>query len=284
MPGQIKEQLERLTDLADYKLASTLIWHMQFLAFCMSNWRGYINYLDAEVRDISDATTFTTLNGSAAHEFSIDFSTCQRLGWLRNKLEKSLDILRSYGPIENAILAHLDDLELENVIQPTGRRHLANVIHEQLLIANCHERKVQTLLKSCDFAAQMMFQLLGLRNDDRIHKNGFALQELARSASLETQSMAYLSLDACANSRGTRILGFITLAYAPAAIVAGIFSSNLIEVSTENENRLVVRQEMWIFTALAIVLGFLTVVGGWYLEKRQKQHLLQEQKIKPGHE
>lgn len=171
MPGQIKEQLERLTDLADYKLASTLIWHMQFLAFCMSNWRGYINYLDAEVRDIvwqhfhsqyswlillqSDATTFTTLNGSAAHEFSIDFSTCQRLGWLRNKLERSLDILRSYGPIENAILAHLDDLELENVIQPTGRRHLANVIHEQLLIANCHERKVQTLLKSCDFAAQM---------------------------------------------------------------------------------------------------------------------------------
>lgn len=65
-----------------------------------------------------------------------------------------------------------------------------------------------------------MFQLLGLRNDDRIHKNGFALQELARSASVETQSMAYLSLDACANSRGTRILGFITLAYAPAAIVA----------------------------------------------------------------
>jgi len=64
------------------------------------------------------------------------------------------------------------------------------------------------------------------------------------------------------------------MAYAPAAVIAAIFSSNLIEFNTRNgQKSLMVHKEMWIFVLATGALTLITVGVSWYFERRQNQIL-----------
>jgi hypothetical protein len=82
----------------------------------------------------------------------------QKLGGLYTKLGKCFEILESYESIAKLLGSHAQKLEANQCLETSDRLSLENILHAQLFIVQGHKRKVQMLLKSCDFAAQMVVQ------------------------------------------------------------------------------------------------------------------------------
>lgn len=186
--------------------------------------------------------TFIRLNRGGRADYDLDFSSCQKLGGLRQKLERSIDIIRSYDGVARTLRDVSGDLYQKDRMTKGKYDYMENTLKEQLFIAKGHERKLQIVLRSCDFSVQMvsdildfaiwkvgasltwmilqLFQLLSLRNDMVTHENGSFLKEMIGNSTVETKTIAWLSRQTCADARGTKITTLISMAYAPAAVIA----------------------------------------------------------------
>jgi hypothetical protein len=75
---------------------------------------------------------------------------------LRAMLERSFDIICSYRSIINKILSVSKLLHKDRIITAGDHGYFCNALREQLVIAESHQRKLQTLQSSAEFSSHIV--------------------------------------------------------------------------------------------------------------------------------
>ena len=110
------------------------------------------------------AISFVRLVSDCRADYRLDFSSAQKLGFLRRKLERSTIILRSYEQLANTLLRTSTFIYEQRQHDNNKRAYFEDSLKEQLSIAKGHRFKIQTLLTSCDAAASMVSARAQLMN------------------------------------------------------------------------------------------------------------------------
>jgi hypothetical protein len=102
------------------------------------------------------AASYIRLVNDGRADYQLDFSSAQKLGFLRRKLERSTIILRSYERLANTLLRMSALLYDQRQNDKNEQTHFKDSLKEQLSIVKGHGFKIQTLLTSCDAAVSMV--------------------------------------------------------------------------------------------------------------------------------
>lgn len=113
----------------------------------------------------SDAVTFSKLKACGDLDFSINFKTSQRLGWLRAQLEHALHILSSYASIMNGFRAYSQDLQENHALPLADFESIKYFVQEQEEAIQCHTSKVRMLLVTYDFMAQTVREVVSVPSE-----------------------------------------------------------------------------------------------------------------------
>jgi hypothetical protein len=274
LPQALKNHIEEIFRLSKDKNTGQELWHLCFLKFCVGKWRKYINHLEGRLQKIMKAVSYVRLVSDGRADYHLDFSSAQKLGFLRRKLERSMIILRSYERLANTLLRTSTFLYEQREHDNNKRAYFEDSLKGQLSIAKGHRLKIQTLLTSCDAAASMLMHFLSLRNDGVLFENNKNLHNTIEISRQNTETIAWLSQQSSGDAHGTKITTMISMAYAPAALIAAIFSSDLIEIGSIGGNNIfTVRKEFWIFIVLVMALTMVTLGANWFLERQQGRRL-----------
>ncbi|KAL2831516.1 hypothetical protein BDW59DRAFT_157942 [Aspergillus cavernicola] len=220
----------------------SIIWHAFFLKYCVTTWRGYINFLDQCLREVCTAVTLAQIQGKHATDFDISFPTCQKLTDLRLRILEASDILDSYRIIANKILDVAGDLHHCGRLQDQQYRDMRGVVKDQMSSTRCHSRKLNTLASQAESGIQIVHTpnidflftfrssisntiskisyFMRLRNDALVQERTGSLNAALDSALSETKLIAQINEKTYSQAQKTGITSLLTLAYTPAGIIA----------------------------------------------------------------
>lgn len=149
-----------------------IFWHAYLMGAVLWNWRHYINFLEdhyqkvvstsfpfiSKLRFISSAksktVTLSRYGDQDRPDAALELLTSQPLRSVQTKLQRSLCILQSYSSISNGIEVHIRELNRRQQIRDEEAQLVSMALRQQMDIAVGHIRRLEGLLKSCDFTAQ----------------------------------------------------------------------------------------------------------------------------------
>ena len=103
--------------------------------------------------------------------FALDLLSSQRLRFVHMKLQRSLCILSSYSDIAKGIVAHARGLSRLQHMRDTEAQLVSMALRSQMDTVTGHIRRVEGLLKTCDFITQTVGAISGLVQEDCTLKN-----------------------------------------------------------------------------------------------------------------
>jgi hypothetical protein len=100
------------------------------------------------------------LSTSNHEDFALDFSKCQTLRELQSRMQHTICILNSQITIAKGIAVHVDGLKARECILSNEAELLQTGLAQHIGFIEGHIRRVEGLLQTCNFNAQMVSTLL----------------------------------------------------------------------------------------------------------------------------
>jgi hypothetical protein len=100
------------------------------------------------------------LNTSNHEDFALDFSKSQTLRALQSRMQYTICILNSQITIAKGIAVHVNGLKTQKCISGNEAELLQTGVEQHIGFLEGHIRRVEGLLQTCNFNAQMVCTLL----------------------------------------------------------------------------------------------------------------------------
>ncbi|KAF4633888.1 hypothetical protein G7Y89_g4226 [Cudoniella acicularis] len=269
--------------------------------FYSSQKRAQIGEIKTTLTAQDKKVLYSKVGASHKQDYPTTFNDTQELEVIRRKLAKASLISKSNAEVGRAWEHAIQELRTEIETPYFQRLDLAGIreyisglehhhsVVEYLLdrlnetrtlvrippkkhfsFLHSHQLKTRRLL-TCHI--NTAFQILEYRNvelsigtNKEIQYNGHKLTSLMEHAAAETQSMTTLTDEIQRDSKSVKTLTLITVLYAPASLMASIFSSNLIRLvgnasSSDNTTmHMALASDFWKFPLLTLLLIIATIV------------------------
>ncbi|KAH8706165.1 hypothetical protein BGZ61DRAFT_531383 [Ilyonectria robusta] len=225
---------------------NTLI-HSAFFYSTGRFWRDYINDLQKELLPTEHKAFYSRVGVAGNHDFSLAFKDYQLLQQLNQEL------LRAQYIIDGSVDAAACRKEL--AAQQPGWTN-DNMFTDYIAQTQEQRRLQQILTYRNDETSQ--------RIDGGIVRQATALHDLARAAARDSEALASLGRRAQRDSRTVKVLTIVAAMYLPAALVATVFSSNLVQSVSLGEGAATAEHfqlasQFWQFPVATLLLTVLTL-------------------------
>lgn len=252
-------QTTRLISSPDCR--NTLI-HSAFFYSTGRFWRDYINDLQKELLPMEHKAFYSKVGVAGSHDFSLAFKDYQLLQQLNQEL------LRAQCIIDGSVDAAACRKEL--AAQQPGWTN-DNMFTDYIAQTQEQRRVLARLQRASDHSLQTLQQILTYRNDETsqridgsIARQATALHDLARAAARDSEALASLGRRAQRDSRTVKVLTIVAAMYLPAALVATVFSSNLVQSVSSGEGAATAEHfqlasQFWQFPVVTLLLTVLTL-------------------------
>ncbi|KAF7553669.1 hypothetical protein G7Z17_g3470 [Cylindrodendrum hubeiense] len=252
-------------------------------------WRDYIDDLQKELLPMEHKAFYSKVGVACTHDFSLVFKDYQLLQQLNQELERaeyildaSVDVAVHCGagnveadpdsvmerepgqPRISAISRNKNSILSDYMAQTQGQRRVL----ARLLGSSQRALQTASSFRSICLGARLTSMLkfaliLSYRNDEAsqridgaIAKQTTALHDLLRVAARENEALAIIERRAQWDSRTVKVLTAVAALYLPAAFVATVFSSNLVQ---EDSSGFHLSRQFWLFPAATLLLTVLTL-------------------------
>jgi hypothetical protein len=89
-------------------------------------------------------------------DFEVDFSSGQRLSALRQKIERSIAAIHSYNDIAKVLQELSKTMSRHNCMSEGEANYVVQVTNELLRTADGYIKKLEALMSSCNFTADLV--------------------------------------------------------------------------------------------------------------------------------
>lgn len=234
-----------------------ILLHVVLLSSTLINWRRYIATQMSDLEGLEEKTTFSKADYRVKNDFSLRFSDRQSLHSLQQTLTKAarlLDCSIDLGEKMKGLFRDEDFHEFHNS-NLTLLQDLQDYIYE----ASYHRRVISDLLQRSTDTCNLLTSILQYRVGNSELESTRTLVTIASQGETDGKIAHKTATSAAA-------LTFTATIYLPASLLAGIFSSNLIDVK---DDHFVLAMDFWKFIVILIPLTLLTLglvaLCQWYL-------------------
>ncbi|KAK6527506.1 hypothetical protein TWF694_004489 [Orbilia ellipsospora] len=237
---RLKDSLEnRATTSKNIPINSCLL-HLDILESVSSSWSDYIEYSWSEVDKLDDKACLLEMGYDKKNDYVVVFKDCQRLQRLRRRLLRARSVLESNLALVDGIAARFPDacsIRIENYKAEIDR----------------HRRNLLLIIEHLRGTSELLFNILNARNDKFVLDGTQAMRE-------SLGIMGRVAEQGQVDSATLKLLSMIATIYLPASLVATIFSSNLIQLKTDDTGSTSFQpvSQFWIYIVLAVALTLLT--------------------------
>ncbi|KAJ6258545.1 hypothetical protein Dda_6589 [Drechslerella dactyloides] len=216
--------------------------HLDILEAVSSSWGDYIEYSWTEVDKLDDKACLSEMSFEKKNDYIVTFNDCQRLQRLRRRLLRALSALESNSALADGIATRFPDV---------CNIRIANYKAE----LDRHRKNLLLIIEHLKGTSKLLFNILSTRNDKVVLDGTQAMQE-------SLGVMGRIAEQGRADSTTLKLLSMIATIYLPASLVATIFSSNLIELKTDDRGSSSFQpvSQFWIYIVLAVALTVVTFI------------------------
>jgi len=224
-------------------------------------WRDYINDLHKTLNLSGHKAFFSKVGIPSYHDFEITFRDYQLVQRLHQQLLRAQCLL---------------ELSAESARRcETGRkRKLINdlvTFQDYIHQVEVQKRVLERLLATSDRILQTFSQILQYRSDESSLKTNETIQQqteaivqLTKVSLRESETLALLSRKAQEDTRMVKVLTIVASFYLPAALVASVFNSNLVQTVSSSklpskDLSIEVTSQFWLFPVFTLVLMLATL-------------------------
>ncbi|KAH7198913.1 uncharacterized protein B0J16DRAFT_392732 [Fusarium flagelliforme] len=221
--------------------------HLEFISACISNWQNYMNYVSKRLEPclFADLSSFFW-DRTWSSAFLIVVNTINLL----NSLRRHANALQGLAGIPHRVQA-VFNTEVCNIVGDL--KAYKQVIQKQILVSGDLEKMYDDVLR---FHGQEM-----------AYTNNLKLTAISEAGSVEAKTMAWIANETYRDSRSTRIMTVIALAYLPANLVLSFFSTSFVWFESRGEPNaqefkgfsLRVHDETWIAVLITLILASITM-------------------------
>ncbi|KAF3208800.1 hypothetical protein TWF679_007626 [Orbilia oligospora] len=225
--------------------------HLDILESLASSWAEYVEWSWGEVESQDDKATLPGLRFPTEKDLEDLFEAAQKVQRVRRRLLRALSVLDSNYALADGIAAHFPDILTTRI---------ANYKAE----IQSHRRNILLMTEHLKETSYLLFNILSFRNDKFSLEGNQAMQQ---SLSL----MGTIAQQGRQDSTTLKLLSMIATLYLPASLVATIFSSNLIELKSDENggDRFHVVSQFWLYILVAIALTVLTFICGAFVLRKK---------------
>jgi len=174
--------------------------------------------------------------------------------------------------------------EYRGVIPASGNELWVRLkLYEKEISSYC--KSVEIILKRSSEIAVLLARILEYTETEKLGKvsvaireNVIALQAITFQSHKEGQVLGKIAQQSQKDSIALKGLTFIATIYLPAALVATIFSSNLIQSvsdsTRQSSSHFVVANQFWIFVVSTVGLTAVTIMSFLFLQHRLSKDLI----------
>ncbi|KIY00206.1 uncharacterized protein Z520_03891 [Fonsecaea multimorphosa CBS 102226] len=277
----VLSRLELLLQAGSHQCQMAL--HCEFLSMLSSNWILYLEYLNSEWRkyEQDDKSRYATVDAKE-EGYSISSLDVQELHALEIKVHRAEMAIRSCLDISNSSqtyfrsFSQLDGPELSCVechsVLETVAATMARHIHE----LGSLDRRLRS-------TRDLLLQILAFRNEDLLQTFNRAscatleaLFEITNQGRYQQETLTRLLGQGQADSAMLKALSVVSTVCLPASLVASVFSSNLIQTTSQRHqdqsaSGLVPSPQFWLYFAIALPLMGVTFAWITYLDHKARR-------------
>ncbi|KAA8895938.1 hypothetical protein FN846DRAFT_967298 [Sphaerosporella brunnea] len=254
-----------------------LVLHLMLFLSCGRDWREYINDLEEGLGELEEKALFSRVGRVTPGDFDLTFCHVQAIQKLRKKLLKLQAILDSNMDVAEGFMAHYKEIRVHGIHNSHTDDTTSGTVGMYMAQLRSHRRSVSMLLEYSKGISKVLFQILQQRNDDNIaksnqimakatieisttnagiHRNGEAMEQLTKAASIESGILTKLAEESWRDARSVKILTFVAMLYLPASLIATVLSSSELVKTANGKFRL--GSQFWLFPLLSVALMAIT--------------------------
>ncbi|KAK6513884.1 hypothetical protein TWF506_008315 [Arthrobotrys conoides] len=225
--------------------------HLDILESLASSWAEYVEWSWGEVESQDDKATLPGLRFPTEKDLEDLFEAAQKVQRIRRRLLRALSVLDSNYALADGIAAHFPGILTTRIANYKAEIH-------------SHQRNILLMTEHLKETSYLLFNILSFRNDKVSLEGNQAMQQ---SLSL----MGTIAQQGRQDSTTLKLLSMIATLYLPASLVATIFSSNLIELKSDDKGRdtFHVVSQFWLYILVAIALTVLTFICGAFVLRKK---------------
>ncbi|RSM01318.1 hypothetical protein CEP52_008625 [Fusarium oligoseptatum] len=245
LKNRLPEKLKALWSHEQLRPIRYLYLHVMLIALASQSWEDYIQTQRTKMMEIERKCLYSDTDINDPKDYPISFSDRQKLQQLRRKLITAtavLDSTISLGQKLRKLLPTMGGSRLTKQLKEVINTELYDLDFE----ANYHRR---SLLELRQRSSDMETLLSGILE----HRNAQATMDMSVNSEME-RGLEQKS------STNIRALTVVATLYLPASLLAGIFSTPLVQPKSEAEpgDQLVVSAEFWKFVVVLTPLSIAT--------------------------
>ncbi|KAH6713197.1 hypothetical protein BKA61DRAFT_71586 [Leptodontidium sp. MPI-SDFR-AT-0119] len=242
-------------------LDCTAMVNLMILTSTEANWRAYIKHLESEINSFNEKACCSRVGKTAPHDYSVAFSDSQELQVSRERLLKARSVIESSIESSIGIEAHLNDLGefSEDPNKKSSQLELQNLRSRM----RSHIRALERLLEVSSGTSNLLLKVMDFRNDESVRRSAANTQAILHATRQESEHMSAIAQRTQVDSRSMKIMTSVAIAYLPANLFAGIFSSSIVQNSDGKNTSSARHIGYYILATLVLTLATFSVTMTW---------------------
>jgi len=241
---------------------TSLSLHFQFLSLTGENLHSYLEHLWVGLDELDEKACFARVGKSTKVDYPLEFEDRQK-------------VHRSYGKFQRTLLALDSRLELLECYSSFAckisetQAELSLPVDMLIVQTRTYRRRMISFINRLRSTAEVLSKILEFRSQEALAATTRAMRDnidMLRHISAQTQQdqhlLGMLARQAHQESKSVRALTVIATMYLPASLLAQIFSSNLVQLSSSDselpKSHFVPTSQFWIFVLATFALMLLT--------------------------
>ncbi|KAK6339655.1 hypothetical protein TWF718_009050 [Orbilia javanica] len=259
---EVKYTLEKRAENQSSTAEDSCSLHLDILESLASSWADYVEWSWEQVDDPDSEATLSKINFPTERDIAGIFNSAQKAQRLRRRLLRAISVLDSNYALADGIAAHFPNILTTRIANYKAEIHL-------------HRRNLHLMMEHLKGTSDLLFSVLSTLND-KVSLAG--TQAMQQSLGL----MGRIAQQGRDDSTTLKLLSMIATIYLPASLVATIFSSNLIELKTDDNggDKFHVVSQFWLYILVAVALTVLTFICGAFVLRRKILESLREYRAK----
>ncbi|KAK6523675.1 hypothetical protein TWF281_001650 [Arthrobotrys megalospora] len=249
--NELKDTLERRAQNGSTSPEDSCSLHLDILESLASSWADYVEWSWGEVDGPDDRATLSNIEFPTEKDLGATFQAAQKVQRVRRRLLRAISVLDSNYALADGIAAHFP-----NTFTTRIENYKAEI--------NMHRRNILLMIEHLKGTSDLLFNILSSLND-KVSLAG--TQAMQQSLGL----MGSIAQQGREDSTVLKLLSMIATVYLPASLVATIFSSNLIELKTDDKglDTFHVVSQFWLYIVIAIALTVATFICAAFVLRRK---------------
>ncbi|KAK3387402.1 hypothetical protein B0H63DRAFT_521456 [Podospora didyma] len=237
--------------------------HGAFFQSANRFWKDYIHSLEQKLTTIEHKALFSKVGVACSHDFDLTFRDFQLLKRLHMQLLRGNYLLDMSANAVELFKTRSTDSALDD--------HDHGMFRDYTEQVRAQKHALERLLHVSDHVSQTLSQILQYRNDEAVQKtsdlirqHNKSIEELTRMSARDGEAIVELTRKSQQDSRVVKVLTVVASLYLPAAMVASVFNSNLVQTVTpsqeEESANFRISAQFWLFPVFTLALLLVTIV------------------------